>query len=982
MALKSELGNCKAALDEKTVKAVNLAVALEKSNATLRDLKSVMAKRDTDIAKIRTQLDAERKQKQQLERQLKAEKFAHEKLAKAKLGRLTLAYWRIKDGIKARIRSGKAKKAVPSKASEKPGGAPAAPRQSAKPADEKDEPGNGVAKALPPKGDETFYQRMAARIADMPESNGCRYFKRSNTRIAIICDQFYWDSMYSAADFVYVRPDSWKSDIIGIDCLLVVSAWHGLHNGTDWQGLPYENSKRRLLAYEVIDACKAMKIPTVFYSKEDPPSYKEFLGIAKRCDYVFTSAEECVADYRRDCGHDRVWPLSFCINPEYHNPVGMRHGRKENGVIFSGSWMTKFPERCRDLSAMFDGVLAAKREMRIIDRCYNLRDNDRYRYPDKYVATLSPAIEHKDLQKIHKLYDWAVNINTVRDSRTMFANRVFELQASGNLLLSNYSLGVSNMFPTVFIPYDMKEVGRILDGFTPEEVYERQVAGVRRVMSKETCFDRLGEMMSKVGLPYDVVKRKVMVVCDRITDRIREMFDLQTYGEKVLVASADVTDAIYRDCDIVAFFDEGISYGAFYLEDMVNAFKYTDSDYVSKAAYVEGDRVVEGPEHEYIGSISEKNRTLFWRESFSWPELREMKPGARHGNGYAVDHFNCTQNPICVVNRPRADVSVIIPIHNNGWFLYGRSFAGLRRSSLFDRMEILLVDDGSTDGFTPKMIRYLESRYPNVRSFFFEDGGSGTPSRPRNMGVEIASTSNIIFCDPDNEPVCDGYAELFKVMESETPALDVVLGNSVMCTGQYMTFDYYSVIKHNNDNNVVVTDGRKVLSATSFLAANIQTMVIRKAFIQKNNLTQVVGGIGEDSQFSNEMMLACDRLKVVPVKVQVYYAERGNSIVNAVKENFFIKHSRTEEVRVSWLNQNNLMANYMAKRFAEYVTLWYFNKLKAALPQDGSACARRLYGILALYKGHYNGGNQAIDTFMALCEKSDFTAAYLSVLSS
>ena len=72
----------------------------------------------------------------------------------------------------------------------------------------------------------------------------------------------------------------------------------------------------------------------------------------------------------------------------------------------------------------------------------------------------------------------------------------------------------------------------------------------------------------------------------------------------------------------------------------------------------------------------------------------------------------------------------------------------------------------------------------------------------------------------------------------------------------------------------------------------------------------------------------------------------------------------------------------MAKRFAEYVTLWYFNKLKAALPQDGSACTRRLYGILALYKDHYNGGNQSIDKFMDLCEKGDFTAAYLSVLGS
>ena len=64
------------------------------------------------------------------------------------------------------------------------------------------------------------------------------------------------------------------------------------------------------------------------------------------------------------------------------------------------------------------------------------------------------------------------------------------------------------------------------------------------------------------------------------------------------MASADVTGAMYHGCDIVAFFDEGISYGVFYLEDMVNAFKYTACDYVSKVAYVEGERIVEGGEFQ------------------------------------------------------------------------------------------------------------------------------------------------------------------------------------------------------------------------------------------------------------------------------------------------------------------------------------------------------------------------------------------------
>ena len=981
-ALTSELEKIKVEHKEALLRTQKYDMDIKNVRLLLEQEKKKSADVLFSFSKLNHEFSALSKKNKDLTRKLSVEKSKYEKLARAKLGRLTLAYWGVKDNLKARFGLGECIRESSPDTGSLPAAVPAKPAatkpaETSKTAVASAKPAAEPVKTPPPKGDEGFLQRMAERIRDMPESNGCRYFVRSKMRIAVVCDQFYWDSVCFAADFVYVRPEEWRSDIDKIDCLLIVSAWHGL-NGTDWQGLPYEGSKRRILAYEIIDECKAKGVPTVFYSKEDPPSYKEFLGIAKRCEYVFTSAEECVPDYRRDCGHDRVWPLCFCVNPEYHNPVGMRHVKKEDGVIFSGTWMTKFPERCRDLASLLDGVLAAGREMRIIDRCYHLRSDERYRYPDKYAKSLSPAIDHKMLQKVHKIYNWAININTVRDSRTMFANRVFELQASGNLLLSNYSVGVSNMFPVVFMPYDASEVRRILNGFSPEEIYERQTAGIRRVMSGETCYDRIAEMMSRIGLQYNVPRRKVLVVCDRITDRIREMFDLQTYSEKTLMTFSSVSDSQYNDCDFVAFFDECITYGAFYLEDMINAFKFTDSDYVSKVAYVEGDKVVEGPEHEYICKIPEKGRTVFWRASFSWDELRNIKPDTSHGNGYAADHFNCVKNAVSQTVKRRADVSVIIPIHNNGWYLYGRSFAGLRRSSIFDRMEIVLVDDGSTDGFTPKMVRHIESRYPNVKTFFFNDGGSGTPSRPRNKGVEIASAPNIIFCDPDNEPICDGYATLLNVAESE-PGLDVTLGNTVRCDGRNMTFDYYSVIKHNNDNNVVVTDGRKVLSATSFLAPNIQTMVISKAFIQKNNLTQVVGGIGEDSQFSNEVMLACNRLKVVPVKVQIYYAERGDSLVNAIKENFFVKHRRTEEVRVKWLKGNNLMTDYVAKRFESYVTLWYFDKLRAALPQESIACARCLYGILSLYRDYYHGGNQRIDKFLDLCGSNDFSSAYISV---
>ena len=425
-----------------------------------------------------------------VERRLKTFEAMYQKLANSKLGRLTQWYWRYEDAIKAKL--------------------------GIKPSVSKPSVYNANA-----KGDEGFFARMEPKIREMPESNGCRYYERIDKRIAVICDQFYWDSVKDAADFIYIEPDNWQECVKDIDCLLIVSAWQGLGESAKWRGVAHEGTKRRALAYEIIEHCKQRNVPAIFYSKEDPPNYDAFLGLAKKCDFVFTSDDGCVPKYREDCGHDRVWPLHFCINPVYHNPVGLRHQPKEEGVLFAGSWMKKYPERCKDMERMFAGVLAAGRRLHIVDRCYHLRNDGRYRYPAKYLKFQSPAIDHDSLQKVHKLFNWCININTVKDSSTMFANRVYELQANGNLLISNYSRGVSNTFPNVFLIHDQKEVGRILDGFTAEEVYERQMAGVRRVMTGETCYDRVAEMLQVVGLATPPPVRKVLVVATTLNERVQ-----------------------------------------------------------------------------------------------------------------------------------------------------------------------------------------------------------------------------------------------------------------------------------------------------------------------------------------------------------------------------------------------------------------------------------------------------------------------------
>lgn len=814
------------------------------------------------------------------------------------------------------------------------------------------------------------------QIKQIPDSNGCRYYAPVAFRVGIVCDEFFYESIKAAANFVYLTPENWREELEqGLDVLLFVSAWRGLN--MEWKNLASLNAQltgeptpTRLEALAMLRACREQKVPTVFYSKEDPPNYELFLDLARECDYVFTSAKECIPYYNADCGREDVQAVCFGINPLEHNPIGCRQEAKEDTVLFSGSWMIKYPHRCQELATIFDGVLAAGHGLHIIDR--NYPGNPRYRFPEPYFGHSSPALPHSQLQKVHKLFDWAININSVKGSQTMFANRAFELQANGILLLSNFSVGVNNLLPTVQMVQDSGEVASILDAMTPEERYERQMAGVRSVMTGHTCFDRLAQLLSPTGLSVAQPARRVLVLADAVTDRVRRCFDLQSYPEKTLLAASEATPARLEAYDMVAWFAPEAHYGVFYLEDMVNGFKYTACDYITKDAWYEGGALHAGTEHSYVSRMGSKYRTLFWRSAYDAAFLLSPADGAELPNGYSIDHFQYDARPV-EQDRSRTDwrLSVVVPVYNNGRHLYGKCFASLRRSSIFSDMEIILVDDGSTDSFTLLMEEDLKERYPNVRVYRFEDGGSGSASRPRNKGVELARAPYLTFLDPDNEAVFDGYARLLELAQGEDR--DLAVGNMYKITSKTTLANYYSMIVEAAGTDSFEDGFGATLPDAKFFSASIQAMVIRTGLIRDNHLEQVPGAAGQDTLFSWQLFHAAKRIRVLDLPIHIYYAETAGSVTNTISQNFFRKLLLFQQPKADWLLESGLMEDFMSRRYNYYTTHWIFFKLARAA--NAPACAELVEQMLDIFAPYYQGGDQMIDDFTALCKKGDYAGA-------
>ena len=92
-------------------------------------------------------------------------------------------------------------------------------------------------------------------------------------------------------------------------------------------------------------------------------------------------------------------------------------------------------------------------------------------------------------------------------------------------------------------------------------------------------------------------------------------------------------------------------------------------------------------------------------------------------------------------------ISVVIPVYNGDAYLARAAESVLRQPSA-DRLQLLLVDDGSTDG-SGAICDRLASDFPaaDIRVFHQENGGVAAA---RNLGIQEAQGSYIAFLDADD----------------------------------------------------------------------------------------------------------------------------------------------------------------------------------------------------------------------------------------
>lgn len=795
----------------------------------------------------------------------------------------------------------------------------------------------------------------------LPRSNGSHHYKPIDLSVGIITDEYMYNYYRNVfANTVYLSPETWDQSVneCPLDLVLYVTCWKGMA-GEDWRGIKYRERPMEALA-DILDYANERGIPTAFQSIEDPSNYEHFLPIAEKFGYVFTTDEECVSRYIKDLGHQRVAFGEYGVNPLLNNPLGaFRHDIKQ--ALFAGSYPERYPERCRDMSIVFDSLAKRANSLVIVDRNY---DTPGFDFPAKYEPYILGPFSHDELQSVHKLFRYSLNFNSITQSPTMCAMRVYELQAQGKPLISNYARSVFNRFPDV----------RIITAETSGEEFflesqyhdenRKAMKAVDRMMTDRTAYSVVSRMTAAMGLAVaESRSNDILVVGTGDEEALRSILQRQSHPRWTLCMKAEVsslselfTEDILDAFGYVAFMDSAYPYDVDYLESRLNCFKFVDADFVTQASRLKDQTHVEGPAHEYIGVCEDINVTLFTTAAGSL--LSALAQGHRQltGTGYATDPYRVGYADFAAQQEAATPaigelspiLTVVVPVHNNGRFLAGKCFPSIMRNRRWRDFEVLLVDDGSTDEETIATCEEYASIYPNVAFHRFQDGGSGSASRPRNLGIELARSQLITFLDPDNEISPGGYDTLLDVFEESgghhegvefVSGYQLKVGSGLVTTGQ-----------HADVRASVVTDfDRRFFSRGTFPVVSTQAAVISIELLRNKGIRFVQEAVGQDTLFGWELLFNAQKGVFTDAAHLVYYADRAGSVTNIVTVDYFRKCLTLERAQVKILKDAGQFDNYMREHFGNFVRNWYLRKLDS-VPLDTRREARDvLRTIVSLY---------------------------------
>lgn len=309
---------------------------------------------------------------------------------------------------------------------------------------------------------------------------------RPDLRVACVLDDFSEAAFRYECSLVSLTAHDWRDQIQSAmpDLLLVESAYRGTDGS--WAGRLARFGRPDEEVVKLTSRCKEMGVTSVFWNKEDPINHDWFSSTASLFDVIMTVDSNLVATYERKHPNALVGVMQFAAQPVIHHP-GADADRIAR-VAFAGSYYAaKHPERREQMEWLLGPALEAGLD--IYDRMDRPKD-PRFAWPALYQDHVVGSLTYPQTLEIYRRYGAFLNVNTVVNSPTMCARRIYELLACGSRVVSGPSAALAGVPVAVVDGPDQarKAIAEALDSGP-------NVAGKEWVSAGNTMRDRMESLL-------------------------------------------------------------------------------------------------------------------------------------------------------------------------------------------------------------------------------------------------------------------------------------------------------------------------------------------------------------------------------------------------------------------------------------------------------------------------------------------------------
>lgn len=253
-------------------------------------------------------------------------------------------------------------------------------------------------------------------------------------------------------------------------------------------------------------------------------------------------------------------------------------------------------------------------------------------------------------------------------------------------------------------------------------------------------------------------------------------------------------------------------------------------------------------------------------------------------------------------------VSVIIPVYNVEQYL--KQCVDSVLSQTYQNIEIILVDDGSTD-YSGDICDQYKSTDKLIRVIHQKNAGL---SEARNQGVDSAIGDYVYFLDSDDWIQKEMLSSLIKRIQDTNADIVFFDSKSFEDSDKGYQIPQRYIRKHDYPTDDGLTVFEQMQANKEFHSA-VPLMFIRKSFLDKSTIRFYPGILYEDMLFTFEVLTKAE--KVAQCKEAFYQRRyRSNSITQSkVKEKNYLSAATVYRELVAFSQQEEIFDNSCVQKY-------------------------------------------------------------------